>query len=121
MLKNRASAERSRKRKQVPLPPESPPPRHPCRSTPGCGGRKSDGRELVLCTLHDAITPGVNGLLRDFFDPGGLADTLVEICRDPATYAPLRAAARATALERFDRATVGVPTWLKLIDEVMAR
>ena len=57
MLKNRASAERSRKRKQVPLPPESPSPRHPCRSTPGCGGRKSDGRELVLCTLHDAITP----------------------------------------------------------------
>jgi len=71
--------------------------------------------------LHDAITPGVNGLLRDFFDAEGLADTLVEICQDPAAYAPLRAAARATALERFDRATIGVPTWLKLIDEVMAR
>lgn len=71
--------------------------------------------------LHDAITPGVNGLLRDFFDPAGLADTLVEICQDPAAYAPLRAAARVTALERFDRATVGVPAWLDLIDEVLAR
>lgn len=71
--------------------------------------------------LHDAIIPDVNGLLRDFFDPQGLADTLVEICRDPEAYAPLRAAARVTAMERFDRATVGVPAWLALIDEVMAR
>jgi len=71
--------------------------------------------------LRDAIEPGVNGLLRDFFDVQGLADTLVEVCQNPEAYAPLRAAARATALERFDRETVGVPGWLDLIDEVMAR
>lgn len=71
--------------------------------------------------LRDAIVPDVNGLLRDFFDPQALADTLVEICRDPAAYAPLRAAAKVTAMERFDRETVGVPAWLALIDEVMAR
>lgn len=71
--------------------------------------------------LRDAIEPGVNGLLRDFFDVEGLTDTLVEACRNPTAYAPLRTAARATALERFDRETVGVPGWLALIDEVMAR
>jgi len=71
--------------------------------------------------LRDAIEPGVNGLLRDFFDVRGLADTLVEVCQNPEAYAPLRKAARVTALERFDRETVGVPGWLSLIDEVMAR
>ncbi|WP_419253266.1 glycosyltransferase [Caulobacter sp. ErkDOM-YI] len=71
--------------------------------------------------LRDAITPGVNGLLRDFFDVEGLSDTLVDVCRNPATYAPLRTTARETAMERFDRETVGVPAWLDLIDEVMAR
>ena len=51
--------------------------------------------------LHDAITDGVNGRLLPFFDIDALSRVLIEACRDPLASAPLRAAARATAVAKF--------------------
>jgi glycosyltransferase involved in cell wall biosynthesis len=66
--------------------------------------------------LRDAIEDGVNGRLLPFFDVDALAQTLIEACRDPAASAPLRAAARATAVERFSRRD-GLAAWLSALRE----
>ena len=70
--------------------------------------------------VRDVIRPGVNGLLVPFHDHDALADALIGACRaPPERYAPLRRAARATAVRDFDRARVCEPAWLALIDEVL--
>lgn len=70
--------------------------------------------------VRDVVRHGENGLLFDFFDHDQLADTLTGIARDPAATAHLRAAARKTVLDDYDRETVCLPAWMKLIDEVLA-
>lgn len=70
--------------------------------------------------VRDAIEDGRNGRLLDFFDVPALSDALIDACRRPGAFADLRAAARETALARFDRAA-GRQAWLDLIDEVAAR
>lgn len=67
--------------------------------------------------LHDAITDGVNGRLLPFFDVDALSDAMIAACRNPDGQAGMRAAARATAVERFDAAK-GVEAWLKLLAEM---
>jgi hypothetical protein len=57
----------------------------------------------------------------DFFDPDALARTLIEACADPRRHDRLRAAAQTSARSRFDRATVGVPGWMALIEEFAGR
>lgn len=64
--------------------------------------------------LHDAIEDGVNGKLLPFFDVGALSEAMIAACRDPQTSAPLRAAARATAVEKFDRKK-GLEAWIALL------
>jgi len=71
--------------------------------------------------VRDAITPGVNGVLNDFFDIDALSEAMVQACENPEQFAALRPAARETAMRLFDRQTVGVPAWLALIDEILAR
>ena len=66
--------------------------------------------------LHDAITDGVNGRLMPFFDVDALSAALIAACRDPAAAAPLRAAARETAVANFSRAK-GRAAWLELLRE----
>lgn len=68
--------------------------------------------------VRDAIRPGVNGLLVDFFDGEGLAQTLAGICGAPARFDRLRRAARETVLRDFDRAGVCEPAWLDLVEAV---
>ena len=67
--------------------------------------------------LHDAIEDGVNGRLLPFFDVDALADALIAACRDPQASAPLRAAARAAAVEKFDRRK-GLDAWIALLVEL---
>jgi glycosyltransferase involved in cell wall biosynthesis len=67
--------------------------------------------------LHDAIEDGVNGRLLPFFDVDALAETLVAACRAPQASAPLRAAARETAVTKFDRRN-GRAAWLQLLGEL---
>ena len=67
--------------------------------------------------VRDAVAHGVNGLLNPFLDVGALASTLIDVVADREAYAGLGPAARRTVLERFDRAAIGLPRWLELIDE----
>jgi glycosyltransferase involved in cell wall biosynthesis len=67
--------------------------------------------------VRDAVEDGVNGRLLPFFDVEALSGALIDACRNPGASAPLRAAARKTAVERFDQLK-GRAAWLDLIREV---
>ncbi|WP_426050880.1 glycosyltransferase [Brevundimonas sp. SL161] len=71
--------------------------------------------------VRDAITTGQNGILNDFFDVEALTRALVTACETPEAFVSMRKAARKTALALFDRETVGVPSWMALIEEVLER
>jgi glycosyltransferase involved in cell wall biosynthesis len=68
--------------------------------------------------VRDAITDGVDGVLNDFFDVAALSEAMIAAVRQPQDFAALRRSARATAYDRFDRRTIGVPGWLDLIDRL---
>jgi glycosyltransferase involved in cell wall biosynthesis len=56
--------------------------------------------------VQEVIRPGENGLLVDFFDGEGLADTIAAVLRDPAGHRPLGRQARRDAIDAFDLQTV---------------
>lgn len=68
--------------------------------------------------VRDVIEHGVNGRLLDFFDVTALSEALIAACRSPDQHGPLRKAARETIVRRFDRNSVCLPAWLRLIEEV---
>ena len=61
------------------------------------------------------------GLLVHFFDVGALAQRVIDCLAHPGRYAPLRSAARQTALERYDLATICLPQQVRLIEELAQR
>jgi glycosyltransferase involved in cell wall biosynthesis len=67
--------------------------------------------------LHDAITDGVNGRLLPFFDVEALSRALIDACRNPDAAAPLRAAARETAVARFSSRD-GREGWLQVLRDL---
>jgi glycosyltransferase involved in cell wall biosynthesis len=69
--------------------------------------------------VRDFIRDGENGRLVDFFDGQAIAASIAEILRDPERFAPMRAAARRTILDRY---SIGqsLAAWDDLIDRVMA-
>ena len=67
--------------------------------------------------LHDAIEDGVNGRLLPFFDVEALSEAMIAACRDPQASAPLRAAARATAVAKFSSRD-GREAWMALLREM---
>lgn len=71
--------------------------------------------------VRDAVTPGVDGILNDFFDVDALADAMIDACRHPEKFKPMRKAARETVLKRFDRATVCEPAWSGLVTQLLDR
>ncbi len=79
------------------------------------------------CLVVGSATPPVkeviehekNGLLVDFFDVGTLADTVVDCLARAERYAPLRAAARRTAVERYDLATVCLLQQVQLVERLV--
>ncbi len=68
--------------------------------------------------VEEAIEHGRNGLLVDFFDTAALAGTVVQSLAQPARYTPLRAQARASAVERYDLATVCLPRQAQLVERL---
>jgi glycosyltransferase involved in cell wall biosynthesis len=70
--------------------------------------------------VRDAIEPGVNGLLLDFFDVGALSEAMIRAVREPQAFSAMRRAARETAVSRYDTRNVGLPAWMRLIDEIIA-
>ena len=71
--------------------------------------------------VQDAITSGEDGILNDFFDVEVLAEAMVKACEQPRAFDAMRTRARQKALSLYDRHTVGVPAWMALVDEVLAR
>ncbi|WP_428669176.1 glycosyltransferase [Reyranella sp.] len=70
--------------------------------------------------VRDVVRHEENGLLVPFFDVDALAAQLAEACRKPERFRRLRDNARATAVAEYDRATVCLPKWLDVVDEVLA-
>jgi glycosyltransferase involved in cell wall biosynthesis len=70
--------------------------------------------------VQEVIEHEKNGLLVDFFDTDALARTVIDGLAHPASFAHLRKAARATAVARYDLATVCLPQQLQLIDKLAA-
>ncbi|KMO41093.1 glycosyl transferase family 1 [Methylobacterium tarhaniae] len=69
--------------------------------------------------VEEVIRQGENGLLVDFFSPAQIAEAVVGVLADPGAVAPLRAAARQTALA-YDLKRVCLPAHLRLIEVVAA-
>ena len=68
--------------------------------------------------VQDVIRHGETGLLVDFFDQQGLAETLAAVLADPQAFAPLRQAARDEVVRRFDLRRICLPQLLELVDRL---
>jgi glycosyltransferase involved in cell wall biosynthesis len=71
--------------------------------------------------VRDAITPGVDGILNEFFDVDALSDAMIEACRNPDKFKDMRKAARETIIRRYDRATICQPAWTALVEPMLER
>jgi glycosyltransferase involved in cell wall biosynthesis len=67
--------------------------------------------------VRDAIEDGVNGRLLPFFDVDALAQAVIDACRAPQAAAPLREAARATAVAKFS-SRGGREAWIGLLRDL---
>ena len=70
--------------------------------------------------VQEVIAHGENGLLVDFFDNDALTDTVIDALAQPSKYVHLRAAARATAVERYDLTSICLPQQMQLIERLAA-
>jgi hypothetical protein len=74
---------------------------------------------LSVFPKEEFIRNGENGMLMDFFDGDALVDTACTLLEDRMPAARLGAAARQTAVEQYDLATVCLPRQLAWLDEVV--
>lgn len=66
--------------------------------------------------VREVIADGVNGRLVDFFDVPAWQAALTEALADPARFQPLRAAARATIVDRYDLRSVSLPRLIAFVE-----
>ncbi len=71
--------------------------------------------------VKEVIKHGVNGLLVDFFSTTDIADRVDNVLDDPDRMQEMRDAARATAVRDFDLKTRIMPSWLRLMDDLINR
>jgi glycosyltransferase involved in cell wall biosynthesis len=69
--------------------------------------------------VEEVITDRRNGRLVDFFDPVGIAETVTGVLDAPDHHAPLRKAARDTAVQHFDLNAVTLPRHMALIRDLL--
>lgn len=69
--------------------------------------------------VREVVTHGVNGLLADFFSPEDVAQKISQLLDAKDRNAAMRAAARATVVERFDLKKL-LPLHMQLVREVAA-
>lgn len=69
--------------------------------------------------VEEVIEDGRNGLLVDFFDAEALASQLADVLESRVDATPLRAAARATIVGRFDLRRCCLPAAVALADELV--
>lgn len=70
--------------------------------------------------VEEVIEHGKSGLLVNFFDVAGLAETVVDTLSRPQHYAPLRVAAREAAIARYDLQSICLPQQIQLIERLVA-
>jgi len=68
--------------------------------------------------VQEAITHGRNGLLVDFFDVAGWSEAIVDALARPEHYMGIRAAARETAIQRYDLNSVCLPQMISFLESV---
>jgi glycosyltransferase involved in cell wall biosynthesis len=66
--------------------------------------------------VQEVIEDGRNGFLVDFFDCEQWVEKIAWVCDQRANLLPIRQAARATVIERFDLDTVCLPRQVKLLE-----
>jgi glycosyltransferase involved in cell wall biosynthesis len=66
--------------------------------------------------VREVITDGSNGRLVDFFDIAGWSAALISALANPEATAPLREAARAGVIARYDLATVCLPQLIDFVE-----
>lgn len=66
--------------------------------------------------VEEVLRHGENGLLVDFFDIAGWSQVLTAALANPDRYAPLRAAARQTALSHYDLRGVCLPRMVEFVE-----
>ncbi|MDP2061691.1 MAG: glycosyltransferase [Phaeovulum sp.] len=66
--------------------------------------------------VREVITDGRNGRLVDFFDIAGWSAALISALANPEAAAPLREAARAGVIARYDLATVCLPQLIDFVE-----
>lgn len=71
--------------------------------------------------VREVIEDGENGVLADFFDARGLAETIADVAENRTLRQRLAMNARQTVLERYDFETVSWPAYERLIRETLAR
>jgi glycosyltransferase involved in cell wall biosynthesis len=69
--------------------------------------------------VREVIEPGRTGLLEPFFDVDAFAETALKVLADPASYAPLGAAAAGLVREKYSL-DVSFPKFLRLCDDALA-
>ncbi|MBV9862921.1 MAG: glycosyltransferase family 4 protein [Alphaproteobacteria bacterium] len=69
--------------------------------------------------VEEVIEDGENGHLVDFFDGEMMAERVAEVLRDRQANDRIRAAARDTALERYDLKGVCLPAYLSLVQDLV--
>ncbi|MCX8507595.1 MAG: glycosyltransferase [Rhodobacteraceae bacterium] len=67
--------------------------------------------------VQEVIRDGVNGRLVDFFDVQGWSDAIIRSLANPEADDPLRAAARATVLEKYDLLTQCLPRLIEFVEQ----
>ncbi|NGQ89326.1 glycosyltransferase [Rhodobacter sp. HX-7-19] len=66
--------------------------------------------------VREVIRHGQNGLLVDFFDVAAWSQTLITALAEPERFAPLRAAARQTVLDRYDLRRICLPRMIEMVE-----
>jgi glycosyltransferase involved in cell wall biosynthesis len=71
--------------------------------------------------VTEVIEHGHNGLLVNFFDVKGLAETVLEVLKHPDDYRSMRENARASIIERYDLQKVCLPQQIELLQHLYAK
>ncbi len=67
--------------------------------------------------MRDVVEDGVDGLLVDFFDVDGLADTALRVLKDPDAYRHLGRSGEALIRDRYSLGTI-IPRMTEFYEEV---
>ena len=69
--------------------------------------------------VREVIVDNKTGLLVDFFDYDGIADSISKVLEDPKKYRKLGKAARKVIIDKFDLHKITLPKYLKLIENIL--